>query len=251
MAMDLEQETNRLVDFYVQHTGAEREELLALVKAESYLNATEALRLGFVGQILPPTSNTIRNFKEKFNIMENKKVEELEAGIAKHDSWLAKIGKKLGILNLDAVNMDMTDATGAKFSIEKESGEPTVGDIASPDGTFTMEDGTVIVIAGGAITEITPAEETPDEMEALKTENETLKAEIESLKTANAQELEADKAALVAELTEAKAIKVELQGLKSKFFPEARLSTEQEHNVSSTRKEIERRKAELENRKKK
>lgn len=248
MAMDLEQETNRLVDFYVQHTGSDREELLALVKAETYLNAQEALRLGFIGQILPPTSNSMKSFKEKFNIMDNKKVEEIEAKMSTIDLVIAKISK---FLHLDAVNMDLTDATGATFTIEKEAGEPAVGDKASPDGTYTMDDGTVIVVSSGSITEITPVADTPDEMEALKTENETLKAEIETLKTANAQALEADKAALIAELTEAKAIKVELQGLKSKFFPEGRLSEEQEHNVPSTKKEIERRRAEIQAKQKK
>lgn len=251
MAMQLESETNRLVDFYVQNTGADREELMQLVKAETYLNATEALRLGFVGEILQPTSNS---FKDKFKTnytMENK---ELNAQMAKHETLLNKLLKLVG-LNPDAVNMDMTDATGAKFTIEKESGAPAVGDVASPDGSYTMEDGTVITIAGGTITEIT---EPAPGVDAKDKEIADLKAEIETLKGANAAALDAEKAELAAKLTEAntaiaeaKALHVELSATKSKFFPENRQNNEEEPKETATQKRIKAKQAEIEARKNK
>jgi len=251
MAMQLEGETNRLVDFYVQNTGADREELMNLVKAETYLNATEALRLGFVGEILQPTSNS---FKDKFktnHTMENK---ELNAAMAKNESILNKLLKFVGF-NPDAVNMDMTDATGAKFTIEKEAGDPIVGDVASPDGVYTMEDGTIITIAGGVITEITVAE---PQMDAKDKEIADLKAEIETLKGANAAALDAEKAELTAKLIEAidaiakaKALHVELSAVKSKFFPENRQNNEEEPKESEMAKKVRLKKAEIEARAKK
>ena len=245
MAIDLEQETNRLVDFYVQHTGSDRNELMQMVKAETYLNATEALRLGFIGEILQPTSNSFKDKLNKSNTMENK---ELKEAMAKQDTILNKLLKFVGF-NPDAVNMSLTDATGAVLTIEKEAGDPAVGDKASPDGSFTMDDGVVIVVAGGLITEIT---EPSDPMQALKSENEQLKAEIETLKGVNANALATEKAELEAKLAEAKttiaeavALKTEMAGLKSKFFPESRLPDGDEPKISPMKAKAEKLRAEI------
>ena len=53
----------------------------------------------------------------------------------------------------------ITAADGSEFTVEREDGDPQVGDTAYPDGTYTMEDGTVIVIEDNLITSITNPEE--------------------------------------------------------------------------------------------
>ena len=92
--------------------------------------------------------------------------------------------------------MVVTAADGSELTIERESGDPQVGDSASPDGSFVMEDGTTIVVSDGVITEIIPPVEakTDEEFAALEAELEALKAENEQLK--------ADKSALEERISE-------------------------------------------------
>jgi len=113
--------------------------------------------------------------------------------------------------NAKMVCLEVTAADGSVLSVEREEGEPQVGDAASPDGTFVMEDGTEIVVEGGVITAInapepeepaaeetpaaegeeTPAEGEPDETEELRNRVAELEAELEKANNRIA-ELEAE-----------------------------------------------------------
>ena len=245
MAADLKMEEDRLLDFYVANTGADRDELKAMMDAETTLNAEQALKFGFVGEILPAISNSKKEFTNKFKQMEAKQFEELKAEMAKKDTILNRLMKFVG-LGADPVNLTLTDATGQTLTVERETGDAAVGDIASPDGTFTMEDGKVITVSGGAITEIAEHASVED---AKDKEIADLKAEIETLKGANTQaaaELETQLAEAKTTIAEAVALKTELSGLKSKFFPEGRQQQFNEPPVSKVQEKINRRKAEIE-----
>jgi len=249
MAADLKAEENRLLDFYVANTGADREQLKSMMDAETTLNAQQALEMGFVGEILPAISNSKKDFNNKFKQqMEAKQIDELKAEMAKKDTILKRLLKAVGLAP-EAVNLSLTDATGNTLTVERETGDPAVGDTASPDGVFTMEDGKVITVAGGLITEIAEPDGGETEMDALKAENDALKAEIETLKGANTQAA-ADLATQLAEakkVTEdAKAEYVALQGLKSKYFPEGRQQQFDEPKPSKVQEKINQRKAEIE-----
>lgn len=251
MAADLEMEQNRLLDFYVANTGADREQLKAMMDAETTLNAEQALEMGFVGEILPAISNTKKSFNNKFKTaMENKEIAELKAEMVKKDTILNRLLKAVG-LSPEPANMTMTDSTGATLTIEREAGDPAVGDKASPDGTFTMDDGKVITVLGGEITEITEDE---TEMDALKAENANLKAEIETLKSANATaaaQLETQLAEAKQAVVDAQALKTELSSLKSKYFPEGRQQQFDEPKPSKLQEAIAKKKADIEAKKKK
>jgi len=249
MAADLKMEENRLLDFYVANTGADRAELKAMMDAETTLNAEQALKFGFVGEILPAISNTKKEFNNKFKTqMEAKQIDELKAELKKKDTLLNRLMKAVGLAP-EAVNLTLTDATGNTLTVERETGDPAVGDTASPDGVFTMEDGKVITVAGGLITEIAEPEGGDTEMDALKAENAALKAEIETLKGANTQAA-ADLAAQLAEakqaVTDAQALKTELVGLKSKFFPEGRQTQFEDPKPSKIQDKINQKRAEIE-----
>ena len=183
--------------------------------------------------------------------MENKEIAELKAEMVKKDTILNRLLKAVG-LSSEPVNMTMTDSTGATLTIEREAGDPAVGDKASPDGTFTMDDGKVITVSGGAITEITEEDET--EMDDLKAENEKLKAEIETLKGAN-ETAAADLATQLAEakqaVIDAQALKAELSTLKSKYFPQGRQQQFDEPKPSKLQEAIAKKKADIEAKKKK
>lgn len=175
IAADLRQDEEKILDEYVARTGADREELRTLMSENNYLDMNKAKELGFIAEIKPHASA-----KQKSNM------KTVNVGKRWLDKVLAKAGysKIEDAQNLDVVAMDLTTADGSTLTVEREEGEPQVGDAASPDGEHLMPEGETIVVVDGVITEIRPEEDenNDDETEALKAENEALKAEVEELK---------------------------------------------------------------------
>ena len=112
-------------------------------------------------------------------------------------SLLGRMLAKLGYAKIEdvpAVALELTTAGGDVLTVEREEGEPQVGDTASPDGEHVMPDGKTIVVKDGVITEIKEEEEvnTDEDVEALKARIEELETEVASLKT-NARTVEDNK----------------------------------------------------------
>ena len=127
-------------------------------------------------------------FNNKTKSKMAKKEEKVEVKASLIDRALAK----LGIKNLDelAKGMDLSTSDGQMLTVEREEGEPQVGDKASPDGEFLMPDGKTIVVADGVITDIKTdaqgnegegGDENTDRIEELENEIEDLKKQIEEL----------------------------------------------------------------------
>lgn len=222
---DLKRETEKMLDWYVERTGADREELRALMSEDKDIDMGEALRLGFIHEIVVPMSASTKRkvWRERDN--QNTKSDMANSKLA--DAFKA-FASALGL----AVNIESEEGEGKpsytietadnrQLTIYKEEGsEPAVGDEASPDGEFPLEDGRIIVVADGVIAEIREAtdgegaegenntqnadegegegEEPDSEKDALKAENDALKAEI-SEKDARIAELEARVAELEGE----------------------------------------------------
>lgn len=192
-AEQLRSEQDRILDLYVERTGTDRETLQAVMDKDVIYGMDKAIELGFISEVLPPITAK-RQTPETQNNMHNDKEEvQVKRGIL--DRILAKAGFK-ALEDVKIVDMVVTAADGSELTIERESGDPQVGDSASPDGSFVMEDGTTIVVSDGVITEIIPPVEakTDEEFAALEAELEALKAENEQLK--------ADKAALEERISE-------------------------------------------------
>ena len=156
-----------------------------------------------------------------------------------------------------AVSLDLTDVNGNVLTVERETGDPQVGDVAMPDGEYTMADGVVITVAGGVISDIvTPATDDSEELRTKLAERDT---EIESLKaelgTATALKLEAA-TALKEVLTEVENAEAELVTLRAKqkavgsYAPEGRAAGKKADDASDILKYAAERKAEREAKKK-
>lgn len=92
-------------------------------------------------------------------------------------SLLDKILAKLGVKTLEEAEqavaepqanaepkaMELNTADGQTLTVEREEGDPQVGDKASPDGTFEMPDGKTIVVEDGVITDIQTADNTDND----------------------------------------------------------------------------------------
>lgn len=193
MADSLNAETQKILDFYVERTGADRAELEALMKEDKFIDMERAKTLGFISEILPAMSAKSRT--PKWNNHQNSN------NMAKEKNVIAEafsaLGKALGLEQPKAVAYELLTESGDTITIDKPEGEdPAVGDTASPDGEHKMPDGTTIVVVDGVITEIRPAEKA-----------EPTEGENEELAQANARiaELEAELAAAKAEAESAKA----------------------------------------------
>jgi ATP-dependent protease ClpP protease subunit len=230
IAESLRQEEEKILDFYAQKTGTDKAKLAEYMANETKLSADDMLALGFATKILEPVK-AYAYFKTKNNIMtpqdESKFFDKVGAVVANAIT-------ALGLSRLPAVAQELTDKDGNVLKLEKEAGAPAVGDAASPDGTYTMENGDVVVVADGKVTSVTPEmEET--ELDKANKEVERLKAELATATEAKAAaeaaaeaaataaaEVETEKANYVAKQAEATTLIAELQAMKNSWKPAAR-----------------------------
>nr|DAR77689.1 MAG TPA: Putative ATP dependent Clp protease [Caudoviricetes sp.] len=189
-AKDLRDIQEKMLNLYVERCECDKEEMQALMNEDKYIGVNEAIRLGLIGEVIAPVSakkqGAVFNNKSKNKMAKEEKKVEVKASLI--DRALAK----LGIKNLDelAKGMDLSTSDGKMLTVEREEGEPQVGDKATPDGEFMMPDGKTIVVADGVITDIKTdaqgsegedGDEKTDRIEELEKEIEDLKKRIEEL----------------------------------------------------------------------
>lgn len=195
LSEDLKAETERMLDWYVERTGADRAELEALMNADKDIDMEEAQRLGFIQSILEPISALAGRRSWNKQTPKNKNMAKKENAIGEAFRALAKaIGLKVDVTDEPApANYVLVTLNGTELVIDKPEGEEiAVGDAASPDGEYVLEDGRKVKIEGGVITEIETADDpedkkgkkcnlTDEEAAQLQQENADLKAEVERL----------------------------------------------------------------------
>ena len=157
-ADNLREEQNRILDLYVERCGCDREEMQALMDEDKYIDSERAKELGLVDEILSPISAAKSVFRDL--IIKNQRMEQNENEVKVSKGWLDKVLAFFGKGKPEDVTFDITlnSADGTQITVEREEGEPQVGDKAEPDGAWLMPEGETIVIEAGVITEIRPAE---------------------------------------------------------------------------------------------
>lgn len=203
-ADELRDVEKKILDLYVERTGTDRETLEALMDDERFITTDKAIELGLIGDTLEYTT-------DNKNINNMNKV-TVEASI------FSKMLAKLGITKVEdfkANDMVITSADGTELTISRDEGDPAVGDEASPNGEFVMEDGSTIVIADGKITDIKPKEEEGDDDD--DDDDDEKDAKIADL-TSQIATLQASVTSLTAErdnLTKAQKTQEEIESLAS------------------------------------
>lgn len=162
-ANNLKAQQEKILDLYVERCGCDREKMQALMDEDKYINADEAKELGIIGEIIAPASakkGGVMFNQNKSSKMAEIKDEKVEVKASIWKKMLAKLGiEKAEDLESDEVKgMDLSTADGGTLTVEREEGDPQVGDKASPDGEHEMPDGSTIVVKDGVITEIKPKE---------------------------------------------------------------------------------------------
>lgn len=176
---------DKMVDAYVERCECDREEIQALMDKDIFINTSEALRLGLISSTVSALSasaskRNIENFinSKKQNPMAKEQKKEIKAslldkilahfGVKSLDEVEQKVDEPQSEKKDDVVAMELNTADGQTLTVEREEGDPQVGDKASPDGTFEMPDGKTIVVEDGVITDI----QTADDEETDDTDNE-------------------------------------------------------------------------------
>lgn len=163
-ASSLRDEQQKILNLYVERTGQDAAVLQDLMNQDIFINMSRAKELGFISETLVP--NTAH--KSHINNIIMGKSNENQSAIAKAFDAL---GKALGIGATPVMqDLTITTPTGEELVVEREEGEPQVGDAASPDGTFVLDNGTTIVVEDGVITSITTEEEKEQQQEPETTE---------------------------------------------------------------------------------
>lgn len=257
---DLHDETERLKKIYLERTTMTEEQLESLMSEDRYITAEQALEYGVITEIIQP--------------MTAKKEDKTKHSYKMKLQALRDFAKKIGF-KMEPVAMTLNTEDGSTIEIEREEGEPSVGDAVlsdTPDGEYKMADGTTIVIADGIITEIRPKEEQTEEEEATKeqveealakagekidaltAENDSLKSQIEDLTSqltaSKANEKTAEEKESLQLVANAGGLKW-LKSLKSDHKPAERTTPSSESKRTSISERLAEKKEELKNKNKK
>lgn len=150
----LQKEQDKMCDLYVERCGCDRNEIQSLMNEDKYIDTDRAKELGIISEIIAPASAKKGSNNNKLNSMA-----KTEEKVEVKQNLLDKLLGKLGYSKIEdvAFGMDLSTADGGTLTVEREDGEPQVGDAASPDGEHVMPDGSTIVVVDGKITEIKTA----------------------------------------------------------------------------------------------
>lgn len=192
LASQLRVETGKLLDLYVSRTGSDRKLLSELMDKDIYIDMQTAMALGFIGSILPEMNDSKKQFKFKNNKEMTKGKIECDANAVQRVCSLFGVEKIEDINDIKIIDQYITSSSGDGFTVEREDGDPQVGDIAYPDGDYVMDDGSHVIVQDGVITDITrvddsepsePSDEggdlTPDQQQAVI---DNLQAQIDDFK---------------------------------------------------------------------
>lgn len=203
------EEQKRILDLYVERTGSDRTELQNLMNEDKYVDMARAAELGFISSTLAPNTDSKNKKTSKTKSKMAKEKITIESNIVKRLLSLAGIAK---IEDVKVLDQKITAADGTEFTVEREDGDPQVGDKAYPNGTYVLDDGTTIVVDDEVIESITPADDgggdgngaDKDDNTAMKEQVDQLTAKVEEL-TKQVEDLTKDNEALKAENEDLKA----------------------------------------------
>lgn len=179
----------KLIDFYVETTGLQKEAIEPFLKNETWLSIDDAFDFKFITEMeidFPFVAKAVYNLNTDTN-MTNLTNEDKSWIEQKFDAILAKFSKK-------PTNIMLQDANGVELEFPEvaDGEEPAIDskvlvDGEPANGEYLMPDGSTYVCVEGYLKEIKMPEDNAEDLEALKSEVETLRKEKAELTTALAE----------------------------------------------------------------
>lgn len=214
---------SELIDKYLRKVakkGVTSQQLSAMIEKETSMSPEQAHQMGFI-DVIPPKMKVAAFFDpKKFNNMEKALTKEEAKGL--FEEW----GKKFdNLFKKRFKNTAVTLADGSIIQSDAEDPNAIVGSsvtdetgAALPDGTYETADGYAMVVAGGKVASMDPAEKPEEEeMAKLKQENEALKQQLAAQSQAVAEQKKAVET-VAQQLTEFKNLKADFEKLKNQTF---------------------------------
>lgn len=197
IAESLDDVREKFLNIYVDRTGADREVLSALMDEDKPIGVAKAIELGFIAEEILPISAKRSN---------------------PNNSNTMSIKEKIFMALARVFGMSLETADGKTLELEKESGEPVVGDkVTSEDGEYLMPDNSTIVVEGGVIIEIRPAEDKADDDAGRGEENEDDQLKQDETDSEKDAEIDSLKAQLAEKDAEIDRLKEENESLRQEL----------------------------------
>jgi ATP-dependent Clp endopeptidase proteolytic subunit ClpP len=193
---------NKIIDFYVAKTGADRDILISYMEKDKIIDAKQAKNLGFVTEIIPTINAEMRSklVAQSINKSNMTSFKEKVDSIINSLKGLVSKNEPETIVNLEVMTANADVTLNIKANGEAKVGdEVTLKDGGSAEGEHLMPNGDKYIVASGKLSEIIPYSEpveNPEVVEmtakleakeaeiiALKETNELLKSEMEKNKT--------------------------------------------------------------------
>jgi len=179
----------RILNFYVEKTGGDIDQIKAMMDGETFIKANDALELKFATDIMQPVLARIKAHFKNNNISNNKEMNKISESITAGFNEIKNLlTKKFNIKNEgDAPQAVMVKTdSGEELDVTMAGEKIAVGDTLKKGGedftgTATLEDGTVITCDAGIVTEVVAP--SADDVTALQTENDELKAKLNEQET--------------------------------------------------------------------
>lgn len=228
----LEVEREKMIALYVERCGVDRSLIEEQMAKESWFGGEVAKQLGFVSEVIMPKSARV--------VTNNKVMAKKEKEVTVSKSLLDRVLAKCGYAKIEdvpVVALELTTAGGDVLTVEREDGDPEVGDSASPDGEHVMPDGKTIVVTDGVITEIREPEEGNEDTAALEARIAELEQQVSTL-TANAKT--EDEIKILEVVAKAGGIDKLTKAAASKYVPAGRTTQTTASPVTGNKPEVKR-----------
>lgn len=176
----------KLIDFYVESTGLQREAIEPFLKNETWLSIDDAFDFKFVTEMevdFPLVAKAVYNLKTDTKMTEEQKGFFTKL-LEKADAILNKVSGS----NVKAILLQDANGVEIEFPEVMEGEQPIVGeskamvDGSPAEGEYLMPDGTTMVFSAGVLTEIKEAEvdDNAERIAELEKQLEEAKAQIEA-----------------------------------------------------------------------
>ena len=196
---------DQLVNFYSEALGEDKDTIQYLLSKETYLNAQQALDMGFATMI-QPQAKAVARLKNNENKEDESLMNKLERKVAAIYNKVFGIKAELVLQDATAAELTFPDLGDGDMA---EVGSKATVDGKPADGEYLMSDGSKLLFDGGELKEIVPTEALEDEAEA---EPENAEGDETPAEEAAPEE---DKDALIAELqAENEALKAKISELE-------------------------------------
>jgi ATP-dependent protease ClpP protease subunit len=184
MSESIKKTETEMESMYSKATGLNKEILSSLMQVETHLTDEQAVKLNFASQIVDKME---RKAVALFN-NQNRKMEKQSKSFSERLALaMAVLTGKEEVNERKALAMEIPTDKGllvTPFEDLLVGDEALIDGQPAPDGEYLAENGQVIVVMEGLVSEIKEAVEPEnEELALLKAENESLKAQISELST--------------------------------------------------------------------